>query len=454
MVNQIYTTVSQECFSNKHCIISCFAIFLALRIISRFQYKLIIFVKMSATNQNRKFNSDYLNVVLQELFKSNLSLSDIEKAMELFEKFTDIIVRINILLSLPSTAVNVTENSNEFLLQNIMERLRVTSIILLNCRIHTHNKNVQRRVNKRPSDISVDTCAVKKRKRGNRNLSLAFEDGKVASGLRSDLSFLEKCYICKKRFATNILKHELYTWMCFKCGEENLKKRNQMADLKGKVALVTGGRIKIGFETVLKLLRCGATVIVTTRFSNDAHKRYALQDDFSVWSSRLQIYKLDLRFISHVERFCDEIMKQFSHVDIFIQNAAQTIRRPCIFYKSLVDGERTGSFDSNATSTDLEGQYDLRMLSTPKLDVSDKTSQLLVHPEDCKYENDLQLCEKHFPVGATDEYGDQLDLRPKNTWITSLDEVETSEMIEVTLTNYMSPFILLKKLTPLITQRR
>lgn len=52
-------------------------------------------------------------------------------------------------------------------------------------------------------------------------------------------------------------------------------KRSQTANLTGKVALVTGGRIKIGFEIALQLLRAGARVIVTTRFPRDAAMRYA-----------------------------------------------------------------------------------------------------------------------------------------------------------------------------------
>lgn len=39
-------------------------------------------------------------------------------------------------------------------------------------------------------------------------------------------------------------------------------------------ALVTGARIKIGYEITLKLLRDGAIVYATTRFTKDALLRY------------------------------------------------------------------------------------------------------------------------------------------------------------------------------------
>ena len=57
----------------------------------------------------------------------------------------------------------------------------------------------------------------------------------------------------------------------------------------GKVALVTGGRIKIGYQIVLKLVRLGATVFATTRFPLDAAERYAREPDYEEWSDRLKV---------------------------------------------------------------------------------------------------------------------------------------------------------------------
>ena len=78
--------------------------------------------------------------------------------------------------------------------------------------------------------------------------------------------------------------------LCCQCAEHNWSKRFQRADLKGRVALVTGGRIKIGYETVLKLVRDGARVITTTRFPADAANRFCKEKDFSEWNDRLQIH--------------------------------------------------------------------------------------------------------------------------------------------------------------------
>ena len=51
--------------------------------------------------------------------------------------------------------------------------------------------------------------------------------------------------------------------MCLECGGFNWEKRIQKRNLTGKVALVTGGRVKIGYQIALKLLRCGAEVSTT-----------------------------------------------------------------------------------------------------------------------------------------------------------------------------------------------
>ncbi len=71
---------------------------------------------------------------------------------------------------------------------------------------------------------------------------------------------IRKCYVCRDRFYTASKKRctpatRNYTRMCVPCAELNWTKRHQTADLTGRVAVVTGGRIKIGYHIVLKLLR-------------------------------------------------------------------------------------------------------------------------------------------------------------------------------------------------------
>src|SRR5262245_28804982 len=74
-----------------------------------------------------------------------------------------------------------------------------------------------------------------------------------AAALRDqpELNRERACYVCKQAF-TKV--HRYYDSMCEACGEFNYAKRSQTADLNGQYALVTGARVKIGYQASLKLL--------------------------------------------------------------------------------------------------------------------------------------------------------------------------------------------------------
>ena len=105
-------------------------------------------------------------------------------------------------------------------------------------------------------------------------------------GKRREFRQERDCYVCKRPFAS---MHRYYDSMCETCGEFNYAKREQTADLSGHYALVTGARVKIGFQASLKLLRAGAHVIVTTRFPVDAAERYSKEPDYLAFGERLQV---------------------------------------------------------------------------------------------------------------------------------------------------------------------
>ena len=93
---------------------------------------------------------------------------------------------------------------------------------------------------------------------------------------------LQHCYVCKQKYT---LIHHFYDQLCPSCAELHFRKRTERADLSGRVALLSGGRVKIGYQAGLKLLRCGAHLIVTTRFPRDAANRYANEPDFADWGT-------------------------------------------------------------------------------------------------------------------------------------------------------------------------
>ena len=131
------------------------------------------------------------------------------------------------------------------------------------------------------------------------------------------------CYICKQKFTT---VHHFYDQMCPPCAEFNFNKRTELADLHGRVALLTGGRVKIGYQAGLKLLRAGAHLIVTTRFPRDSAQRYSREPDFGEWGHRLEIFGLDMRSPSGVEALCLHLLERHARLDFIINNACQTVR--------------------------------------------------------------------------------------------------------------------------------
>jgi hypothetical protein len=101
---------------------------------------------------------------------------------------------------------------------------------------------------------------------------LAPEEEAGAKAQAKRLNVPISCYTCKRPFVD---LHFFYDQLCPACAELNYSKRNETVDLSGRIALVTGARVKIGFRSALKLLRCGCTVIATSRFAADCAQRFA-----------------------------------------------------------------------------------------------------------------------------------------------------------------------------------
>ncbi len=275
------------------------------------------------------------------------------------------------------------------------------------------------------------------------------------------------CYICKRDFDR---VHFFYDSMCADCAELNWTKREQTADLTGRYALVTGGRVKIGYQAALKLLRAGAHVVVTTRFPRDGADRFLQEPDSDQWRQRLELHGLDLRHTSSVEAFADHLVATLPRLDFILNNACQTVRRPPGFYAHLMDGERRlskslpsaaqpllASYDKlRATSAMLAAERPLSMASgsiassgiagigISGIEGAAELSQIPLAPGDDASGNEI------FPVGQYDTDQQQIDLRDVNSWRLRLAEVPTVELLEVQLVNAIAPFILNARLKPLM----
>jgi NAD(P)-dependent dehydrogenase (short-subunit alcohol dehydrogenase family) len=209
------------------------------------------------------------------------------------------------------------------------------------------------------------------------------------------------------------------------------------------VALLTGGRVKIGYQAGLKLLRAGARVIVTTRFPNDSARRYAGEKDFGDWRDRLEIYGLDMRHTPSVEALCGRLLATLPRLDFIINNACQTVRRPPDFYAHMMDGERAALEQMPGDVRKLLGSE--TALAVPGgVTRAAELSQAVLQPEDL-------LGQKHlFPAGRLDQDLQQVDLRGRNSWRLLLAEVSSVEMLEVQLINAVAPFIINARLKALM----
>lgn len=281
-----------------------------------------------------------------------------------------------------------------------------------------------------------------------------------------ELSSPRNCYVCKTMY--NKL-HHFYDSMCKECGDFNYAKRFQKAEMKGQVALVTGSRLKIGYHITLMMLRAGATVIATTRFPVDSALRYSKEEDFTDWGHRLKIHGLDLRHIPSVEIFCNYIEQQYERLDVLINNAAQTVRRPTGFYKHLMPNEASDYNDLPGLAQDLlRDHHDVvQELSTLNLEAADQenknapvawqgkqigvglTSSAQLSQIPYTIDNSL-ASEEVFPEGKLDADLQQVDLRNTNSWRLKLGQISTDEMLEVQLVNSVAPFVLCNRLAALM----
>jgi len=289
-------------------------------------------------------------------------------------------------------------------------------------------------------------------------------------------SYLEtprNCYVCKAEFTQ---LHHFYDTMCPKCAQFNYEKRFQTASLKDQVVIITGSRLKIGYQATLMMLKAGAKVIATTRFPKDSALRFAKEPDFCDWGNRLQIFGLDLRHTPSVELFTDYIRQTYKRLDILINNAAQTVRRPPGFYAHLMDNETKPMKQLPVNVQSLLGQYQSCVAqlkytqnygqdqnigeekalpvtwdgTTPGvgLRMSAKLSQIPY-----SYDNSLDVPQV-FPAQKLDADLQQVDLRKTNSWRLRLGEIQTSEMLEIQLVNSVAPFVLCNRLADFMKENQ
>ncbi|WP_405455537.1 SDR family NAD(P)-dependent oxidoreductase [Streptomyces sp. NBC_00101] len=253
------------------------------------------------------------------------------------------------------------------------------------------------------------------------------------------------CYICKTRY---VEVDAFYHQLCQDCARENRARRDARTDLTGRRALLTGGRAKIGMYIALRLLRDGAHTTITTRFPNDAIRRFKAMPDSDEWIHRLKIVGIDLRDPAQVVALADSVAAE-GPLDILINNAAQTVRRSPQAYSELVAAESAPLPAGVLPPAEVIGTFGSgsvdRVAALPAarkegLTAADVTGLALV--------TGSASLERIAAGTAIDAGGLVPDLHHTNSWIQTVDEVEPIELLEVQLCNSTAPFILISRLRP------
>ncbi|WP_435878809.1 SDR family NAD(P)-dependent oxidoreductase [Streptomyces klenkii] len=253
------------------------------------------------------------------------------------------------------------------------------------------------------------------------------------------------CYTCKGRY-TEV--DAFYHQLCQPCAAENRARRDARTDLTGKRALLTGGRAKIGMYIALRLLRDGAHTTVTTRFPNDAIRRFKAMEDSADWLHRLKIVGIDLRDPAQVVALADSVSAE-GPLDILINNAAQTVRRSPAAYRELISAESAPLPAGELPASEIFGAFGSG--AQPELPAPAGSGHDSLTPQAL---TELALTSGSASLArveagtAIDAGGLVPDLDATNTWIQAVGEVDPVELLEVQLCNVTAPFVLVNRLRP------
>jgi NAD(P)-dependent dehydrogenase (short-subunit alcohol dehydrogenase family) len=256
------------------------------------------------------------------------------------------------------------------------------------------------------------------------------------------------CYVCKTRF---VQVDAFYHQLCPPCAALHHQRREARTDLSGRRALLTGGRAKIGMYIALRLLRDGAQTTITTRFPNDAIRRFTAMKDSGEWLERLHVVGIDLRDPAQVVALADSVSAGGA-LDILINNAAQTVRRSADAYAPLIEAERASLPDGPLPRLSRFGR---------EVEVGDETGRRELTDPGREHWSPTPQALTALALSAGSASGERIalgtaidagglvpDLHPSNSWVQHVDEVDPLELLEVQLCNTTAPFVLVSRLRP------
>ena len=280
--------------------------------------------------------------------------------------------------------------------------------------------------------------------------------------------YYPNCYICQTKLEVNNI-HKFYGNLCIKCGNYNYSFREMKLDFSRRIAVVTGGRIKIGYYIATKLLSYGCKVVTTSRFPKDTLLKYKNNPDYELWKNNLIIYPIDFRIFESTVKFINFLKENFTHIDILINNAAQTVRRTTAYYKYLlpIETKELNPEDENIIIKNdyisLKNQLNEENNLNNKEEIS-KSKSLISLDNNLNKElkeilplsviaSQIKIMEeKDQPqIMLMGNDGQPYDFSAgKSSWSFEFDEIPLQEFTEVQIINAWTPYYLCAKLKPLL----
>jgi NAD(P)-dependent dehydrogenase (short-subunit alcohol dehydrogenase family) len=275
-------------------------------------------------------------------------------------------------------------------------------------------------------------------------------------GVPSIFSPSRVCYICKIRIS-RATSYPEYPSLCSSCGSFNISSSELSLpanlQLHKKSALVTGGRINLGFHTALRLLRCGAFVIVTTRYPQDAENRYRRQPDFNEWQSRLRIIGADFRTSGDVFRLASLVHRVLmdwsagaAQLDILINNAAQTLTDSTAAESKAIAQEEELRAGNGSSQLLVDPNRDY----TPRVRGGVQSLTLgMTNPGNMR--QSLGPSAQLTGIAVSDSRSlSRTSTRPPSSWTQTLPEIPYEDVISAHSVNTFVPLILIRELLPLM----
>ncbi|MEV7215013.1 SDR family oxidoreductase [Kitasatospora cineracea] len=252
-----------------------------------------------------------------------------------------------------------------------------------------------------------------------------------------ELARPQRCYVCKQPYRQ---VDGFYHRLCPDCAQDNTARRALGTDLAGRRVLLTGGRVKIGFQLALMMLRDGAELVVTSRFPHDTLRRFRAAEGSAGWLHRLRVVGIDLRDPRQVLGLCEQLRTEGGSLDILVNNAAQTLRRPPESYALLAAGERAALPGPGAGPAQVAHAPGFRPM--PALTAAWPAAELATAAG--------ALPPSGADPAAADEAGLLPDTAPHNSWSATLGGLDPAEMLETQLVNALAPALLCDRLLPLL----